>query len=168
MGFGTAKHPLIVSVDADTILSDDWISAAVEEFEKDPELVAASGPMLYKSKLLTVIHMILFYWYKVFPRGYYFYGSHAAFLKKAYHESGGMKNYRSVADHKKFSEPFDDIYLSVQLQSVGHVRPFSHLNARGVYRVEGEHVSVLRQLGRQMRQARDTIRFYRLAKKIRN
>ena len=166
MAFGTAKHPVIVSLDVDVVLPKNWITRAVKAFERNPELVGAGGPMTYQNRLITLVHDIGFAFFSILSGGYSFYGSHAAFRKKAYQDSGGLKRYREVADNGEYQEAFDDIYLSVQLKRVGAVKPLWSLRASGVYRVRGEQVSLLRQLVRQVRQPFQTIRFYRAAREV--
>jgi glycosyltransferase involved in cell wall biosynthesis len=46
-GFLVSSGELIANLDADTILPNDWIDKALNEFEKDGQLVALSGPFDY-------------------------------------------------------------------------------------------------------------------------
>jgi len=46
-GFLAARGDLIANVDADTILSPNWLKTVFGEFEKNPKLVALSGPFIY-------------------------------------------------------------------------------------------------------------------------
>ncbi len=46
-GFNATKAELIANIDADTILPDGWIEKVLEEFAKNKNLVALSGPYIY-------------------------------------------------------------------------------------------------------------------------
>src|SRR6185437_2015342 len=46
-GFLASHGELIANVDADTMLTPGWIEKVFKEFEKDPKLVALSGPFIY-------------------------------------------------------------------------------------------------------------------------
>jgi glycosyltransferase involved in cell wall biosynthesis len=42
-----AKGELIANIDADTMLTEGWLSTALIEFSRSPDLVALSGPCIY-------------------------------------------------------------------------------------------------------------------------
>jgi glycosyltransferase involved in cell wall biosynthesis len=46
-GFQRATGKLVANVDADTIVTDGWLSRVLEEFHRHPDLVALSGPYIY-------------------------------------------------------------------------------------------------------------------------
>jgi glycosyltransferase involved in cell wall biosynthesis len=46
-GFLRASGRLIANVDADTIVTEGWLDRVLEEFRKNPGLVALSGPYIY-------------------------------------------------------------------------------------------------------------------------
>jgi len=46
-GFIASSGDLIANVDADTILTPRWIDKVLEEFSKNSELIALSGPFIY-------------------------------------------------------------------------------------------------------------------------
>ncbi|MCX6762716.1 MAG: glycosyltransferase family 2 protein, partial [Candidatus Moranbacteria bacterium] len=46
-GYLAASGDLIANVDADTMLTPGWIEKVLEEFSKNPKLVALSGPFIY-------------------------------------------------------------------------------------------------------------------------
>ncbi len=46
-GFLRANGKLIANVDADTIVTEGWLDHAMEEFHRNPGLVALSGPYIY-------------------------------------------------------------------------------------------------------------------------
>jgi glycosyltransferase involved in cell wall biosynthesis len=46
-GFLNSSGELIANIDADTRLTDNWIGVVLEEFEKNKNLIALSGPQIY-------------------------------------------------------------------------------------------------------------------------
>ena len=46
-GFENATGELIANVDADTIVTEGWLGRVLHEFQRDPRLVALSGPYIY-------------------------------------------------------------------------------------------------------------------------
>jgi cellulose synthase/poly-beta-1,6-N-acetylglucosamine synthase-like glycosyltransferase len=46
-GFEHSSGKLLANVDSDTMLPPGWLDTAVREFERDPDLVALSGPFTY-------------------------------------------------------------------------------------------------------------------------
>ena len=46
-GFEAATGELIANVDADTIVTEGWLGKVLHEFQRDPRLVALSGPYIY-------------------------------------------------------------------------------------------------------------------------
>ncbi len=46
-GYLSSHGELLANIDADTILTEGWIKTVIEEFDKDPNLVALSGPYIY-------------------------------------------------------------------------------------------------------------------------
>ncbi len=53
-GFHAATGDLVANVDADTRIPRGWIRSVMEEFERDPKLVALSGPFIYYDAPLKV------------------------------------------------------------------------------------------------------------------
>ena len=68
-GFVVSTGELIANVDADTILPRGWLQKVMNEFEKDNNLVALSGPYLYYD--LDIIDRVLVKIFYAF--GYLFY-----------------------------------------------------------------------------------------------
>jgi glycosyltransferase involved in cell wall biosynthesis len=63
-GFLKSKGELIANIDADTILTDGWIKKVLEEFEKDKNLVALSGPQIYYDvDKITLLEQKIFYFF---------------------------------------------------------------------------------------------------------
>ena len=46
-GFVASSGRLVANIDADTILPEGWLAKVLHEFERDPGLVALSGPYIY-------------------------------------------------------------------------------------------------------------------------
>jgi glycosyltransferase involved in cell wall biosynthesis len=46
-GFLRASGALIANVDADTIVTEGWLSRVLQEFHRNPDLVGLSGPYIY-------------------------------------------------------------------------------------------------------------------------
>lgn len=46
-GFLASSGDLIANIDADTILPEGWLPKVMDEFSKDPDLIALSGPFIY-------------------------------------------------------------------------------------------------------------------------
>ncbi len=62
-GFMASKGELIANIDADTILTENWINKVIEQFSKNENLVALSGPFIYYD--LSCYHRVavrLFYY----------------------------------------------------------------------------------------------------------
>ncbi len=162
MGFGTAKHPLIVSIDADSVLDTAWIQHAVELFNNRNEVVGAGGPLIYDTLLYSVAHYIVYLGLSVFKSRFYFYGSNACFRRDAFHAIKGLEGCRSLMEKEKLGEPHDDLYLSYQLKAVGTIQPCFSLRARVQSRTGTARETVLSLLQRLLRQARESVRLQRL------
>ncbi|MHB8651776.1 MAG: glycosyltransferase family 2 protein [Minisyncoccota bacterium] len=53
-GFSAARGDLIANIDADTLVPKGWLPVVMDEFERDQNLVALSGPFIYQD-----IHPVL-------------------------------------------------------------------------------------------------------------
>jgi glycosyltransferase involved in cell wall biosynthesis len=61
-GFLKSRGELIANIDADTILTDGWIKKVLDEFDKDKNLVALSGPQIYYDvDKITILEQKIFY-----------------------------------------------------------------------------------------------------------
>jgi len=68
-GYAVSSGELIANVDADTMLTPNWLPTVMEEFAKNPKLVALSGPFIYYDLPLFVRVLVkIFYAF-----GYLFY-----------------------------------------------------------------------------------------------
>lgn len=61
-GFLHARGELIANIDADTHLPTEWIAKVLDVFEKNPRLVALSGPVIYDGISSIVHHCIRLYY----------------------------------------------------------------------------------------------------------
>lgn len=62
-GFLASSGDLIANVDADTMLTSDWIEKVFKEFSKNQKLVALSGPYIYYDLSKTHNFFIKIYYY---------------------------------------------------------------------------------------------------------
>lgn len=68
-GFEASTGDLIANVDADSILTDGWIDKVLRAFERNPRLVAFSGPFIYydltprQSRLVKLYYMAAYMGY---------------------------------------------------------------------------------------------------------
>ena len=63
-GFLASEGELVAGIDADAILPQGWVGKFVKEFDKDPKLVALSGPQLhYDLSILKESFVYLFYFF---------------------------------------------------------------------------------------------------------
>ncbi|MBU6500586.1 MAG: glycosyltransferase family 2 protein [Patescibacteria group bacterium] len=62
-GFLAANGDLIANVDADTVLTKNWVKKVIYEFSKNPKLVALSGPFIYYDlpKSVDIFARVIFY-----------------------------------------------------------------------------------------------------------
>lgn len=68
-GYAASSGSLIANVDADTMLTPEWLPTVIKEFSKNPRLVALSGPFIYYDlPLFTRVIVKIFYAF-----GYVFY-----------------------------------------------------------------------------------------------
>jgi glycosyltransferase involved in cell wall biosynthesis len=61
-GYEVSNGDIVANVDSDTILPEKWIEKVFLEFEKDPNLVALSGPYIYP-EMSAFFNMIVKIWY---------------------------------------------------------------------------------------------------------
>jgi glycosyltransferase involved in cell wall biosynthesis len=159
MGFGTAKHPLIASLDADAVVPDNWLEVAHQLFSARTDLVGAGGPIRYDSGLATLAHRLVFEFYRLFPARYFFYGSNAVFRKTAYQAIGGLQEVRVFMERFGFQEPYDDLYLSYRLKEQGKVVGHRRLWAAALARPSRGGPVAAAGVGRLARQLRESL-FY--------
>ncbi len=128
-GFLASKGDLIANIDADTVLTENWISKVFEEFQKDNDLVALSGPFIYYdlSKISNALIKTFFYFgslsnflnQRVFKNGAVLQGGNFIIRKDALKKVNGYN-----MDLTFFGE---DIDIAKRISRVGKVKFTSKL-----------------------------------------
>ena len=123
-GYLRATGDLIANVDADTIVTDGWLTRVLEEFRRRPRLVALSGPYIYYDvSKRTRAAVKAFY-----VMGYGFYMLNRFVLRSGSLLQGGNFVVRRTALEKiggynpKFSFYGEDTDLARRLNRVGGVK----------------------------------------------
>ncbi|MDO8482130.1 MAG: glycosyltransferase family 2 protein [bacterium] len=63
-GYAASSGDLIANTDADTMLTPEWLPTVMREFERNPKLVALSGPFIYYDLPLFERALVkIFYWF---------------------------------------------------------------------------------------------------------
>ncbi|WDR05834.1 glycosyltransferase family 2 protein [Devosia rhodophyticola] len=149
-GFNATQAELIANIDSDTIVPTGWIDTVLSEFEKDPKLVALSGPYVYydmswNNRLLVNAFYGLTYLIYILNRfvlrvGSVVQGGNFVFKRKSWADVGGYD--RSI---QFFGEDTD---VAVRLSKVGNVKwTFAlkmmtsgrRLEKEGVFRTAGTY-----------------------------
>lgn len=123
-GFEKAKGDLIANLDADTTLTDGWINFVLNEFSKNPDLAALSGPHVFSElsnlensaiKIFYSFGMIAYFFNKfIFKIGSMIQGGNFVVRKKALQKIGGFNT-----DFVFYGEDTD---IAKRLYKVGDVR----------------------------------------------
>jgi glycosyltransferase involved in cell wall biosynthesis len=123
-GFAQARGALIANVDADTIVTQGWLSRVLLEFDRHARLVALSGPYIYYDvKQRTRVAVRAFY-----IMGYGFYALHRFVLRNGSMLQGGNFVVRRTALEQigGYNPAFifygEDTDLACRLQAVGAVK----------------------------------------------
>lgn len=120
-GICRASHDIVVTTDADSIVTRDWLEQTVSCFT-DPEVVLAFGPIqpvhdTPENRRYALLFNSLT-WFGALTRFYYYtLGCNTAFLKKAFIEAG---MYRTV-------DAGDDLEIAVRMRKQGRVVFNSHM-----------------------------------------
>lgn len=123
-GFEGATGDLVANIDADTMLTPGWIEKVLREFEKDPNLVCLSGPLIYydlsiwKRALVKLFYGLAFGIYLinrfVFRVSSMAQGGNFVIKRAAFEQAGGFD---TAIDF--YGEDTD---VARRLNKVGHVR----------------------------------------------
>jgi glycosyltransferase involved in cell wall biosynthesis len=123
-GFLRASGALIANVDADTIVTEGWLSRVLQEFHGNPDLVGLSGPYIYYDVSKGVrVAVRAFY-----VMGYGFYVLNRFVLRAGSMLQGGNFVVRRTALEQiggynpTFSFYGEDTDLACRLQAVGAVK----------------------------------------------
>lgn len=117
-GFTKANGEIIVSTDADTLHSVDWLTKIVQIFQNDEHLVAVGGLGEFYSgpKSAKLASQYLFYPFlvvdKLFSGGWNLSGFNMAVRKKAFERIGGFSTNLNIGE---------DIDLSKKLRKIGKI-----------------------------------------------
>jgi glycosyltransferase involved in cell wall biosynthesis len=123
-GAQEAKGDILIYIDADSLLTEGWIKKVVNEFQKDPKLVCASGVYQYMdidriTGFVTWIYWYLFCTWIAFFTGYMVVGGNFAVRKEVLSRIGGFNT-----DIAFYGEDTD---LGKRLHAIGKVRLFSSI-----------------------------------------
>ena len=123
-GYLVAKGDLIANIDSDSRLTPDWIDTIFNEFSKDKNLVALSGPFIFYDLSDSMNRMLGgFYYYsfclyfvanKIFKKGAMLQGGNFVLRKSAFEKVGGY-------DEKVYSFYGEDASIALKMGSVGKV-----------------------------------------------
>jgi glycosyltransferase involved in cell wall biosynthesis len=123
-GFQRATGELIANVDADTIVTEGWLSRVLQEFGRNPALVGLSGPYIYYDVSKSVrVAVRAFY-----VMGYGFYVLNRFVLRAGSMLQGGNFVVRRTALEQiggynpAFSFYGEDTDLACRLRAVGAVK----------------------------------------------
>lgn len=117
-GLMHAKNELVAFIDADTRITKDWIGIAIDEFNKNKNLVALSGPCVYydlkpfKSALVSLYFNVFAYPFSKITGSVVLLGN-LVIKKSAIMEVGGFDT--SIAFYG------DDTNIARRLKKVGRV-----------------------------------------------
>lgn len=123
-GFLRATGALIANVDADTIITPGWLGRVAKEFQRDPDLVALSGPYIYydvsrPTRAAVRVFYVMGYGFYVLNRfvlraGSMLQGGNFVVRRAALEEIGGY--------NPLFSFYGEDTDLARRLNAVGRVK----------------------------------------------
>jgi glycosyltransferase involved in cell wall biosynthesis len=123
-GFAASRGALIANVDADSRLTPNWIANVLKAFDKEPELAAFSGPLVYhdltpkQRKLVYVFYLAAFSSYVInryiLRVGSMIQGGNFVISRKALDSIGGFN-----LDLTFYGEDTD---IACRLHKVGRVR----------------------------------------------
>lgn len=123
-GCRAARGRLIANIDADTILTEGWLSTALREFAANPRLAALSGPFIHydlpkpAQRMAAVFYRIAFIVYLltrfVFRSGSMMQGGNFILSKQALAAAGGF--------NPEFRFYGEDTELARRLSKVGAVK----------------------------------------------
>ena len=95
-GFEHSSGELLANVDSDTMLPPGWLDTVVREFERNPKLVALSGPFIYYD-----LSPVTRFWVKCFYSiGYATYAFNKHVLRAGAMLQGGIPLVREGRDKK--------------------------------------------------------------------
>ncbi|MDP2709055.1 MAG: glycosyltransferase family 2 protein [bacterium] len=123
-GYLASSGELVANLDADTRMTPGWFDRVLEEFNKNPKLVALSGPHIYYDISVKARAAVKAFYYS----GYFFYLINRYILKIGSMLQGGNFVIKRTALEEigGFNSDFDfwgeDADLARRLQKVGDVK----------------------------------------------
>jgi len=164
MAFRTAKHEIIGTIDADTILESTWCAEVVNCFESNPKIVGMGGSISYNDPVVAFLHGAVFTWYRIFPRNYFFYGCNGAFRRSAYHQIPRVEECRALMEQYRLHEPYEDVFVSMQLKKIGLVVQWPGARVSALARMAGGKGSLVDVIRRSYTQLRESLFLQKLLK----
>ena len=122
-GFEATTAELVANIDSDTIVPEGWITTVLGEFERNPKLVALSGPYIYYDLstwnrfLVRLFYYISYFVYliaKLFRVGAMIQGGNFVLKRSAWIKAGGFDT--SIAFYG------EDTDVAVRMSKVGPVK----------------------------------------------
>lgn len=149
-GFEATTAELVANIDSDTVLPEGWLTTVLSEFEKNPQLVALSGPYIYYDMSLWNRFLVRLFYYLSY--GFYLIaqalrigsmiqGGNFVIKRSAWIKAGGYD--RSIEFYG------EDTDVAVRMSKVGPVKwtfalPMKtsgrRLEKEGVFRTAGTYV----------------------------
>jgi len=129
-GFDEAKGEIIFSTDADTIVSPNWFRRMVEEFQKDPKIVAIGGGFKFIGantplKLFTkTVAPLFFFSDKIISFPGTLIGWNMAVKKETFIKVGGFDLSR------RSDEVGEDMDLGIRLKKIGRIKKIFNIKVQ--------------------------------------
>ncbi len=122
-GFRASTGDLVANIDADTVITERWLSRALRAFDRDPGLVAFSGPYLFNDipayqRFITALFYACSYPFYLlgawFGRGTFIIGGNVVINRTALEAAGGYNT--NIAFYG------DDTDTAIRLRKIGRVK----------------------------------------------
>jgi glycosyltransferase involved in cell wall biosynthesis len=152
-GMRRVRGDIIASIDADTVVSPDWIEVIQQSFA-DPQVVGVGGGIVFRNRG-WFFNWLTYHFPFVRRRFglYTFWGLNCAYRKSAYDAVGGLEGYDTVKEQKRLHTIQDDTYLSRKLERAGKVRFNPELRATALFRIQGReptHLQLTRRIVKEL------------------
>lgn len=113
-GHMATSGELVANIDSDTRIPDGWLQTALEEFDRDPSLVALSGPYVYHDLSRLVGVLVKLFYLPGYIFGPMIQGGNFIIRRDAWNRVGGYDT--SIAFYG------EDTDIARRLSSVGRVK----------------------------------------------
>jgi glycosyltransferase involved in cell wall biosynthesis len=152
-GYAQARGHVIGLIDADTIVTDDWIEQ-IEKTFADPDIAGVGGGIRFRNRGRFFNWLTHHFPFVTNRLGLYtFWGLNCAFRKCAYEESGGLEGYEEMRVTARLRTIQDDTYLCRQLMQAGRVVFNPGLKGTALFRIQGREPTtpqILHRIGREL------------------